>query len=569
MFSEKYHEIKEMLINGLGTTSVGREIIYKYILKKKYPNWIRLIRQDKQLWNQYLTSSQKCDNILLAESVGGFFATQSINSLLAVALTLRGFKVHVLLCDSILSACNLLTTNSFKNKDILSIRSMKKICERCYVPALKLYSRIGVSVYKYSDFITKEDLEFVDIQASKVNLDNLGSFVFNGLAIGEHALAGALRFFAKSSLAEENDSDAVLIKFLKAALLTYIVCNKLISKIAFKSIVSSHGIYIPWGIIGEVSRKKKINLVNWNYSYRKKTFIFSHNDTYHHTLMDEDVEKWENMKWTSEIEEKIFKYLKGRWYGTEDWISFQYKPEFKLDAIEKKLGVDFSKPVIGMLTNVMWDAQLHYPANAFSSMIEWTIETIKYFAQRRDLQLLIRIHPAELRGALVSRQPLFEEIKKYINTIPDNVFIIPPESTISTYVAMSRCNCVIIYGTKTGVELTSMGIPIIVAGEAWIRNKGLTIDVESQEEYTKILNTLPLTVKLDDASIERARKYAFHFFFRRMIPLEFIIDDNKPLAIKLELHSLEDLLPGRSSGLDIICDGITKKCDFIYPAEKK
>ncbi len=47
---------------------------------------------------------------------------------------------------------------------------------------------------------------------------------------------------------------------------------------------------------------------------------------------------------------------------------------------------------------------------------------------------------------------------------------------MSTYALMSLCNSAIIYGTKMGVELTSVGLPVIVAGEAWIRNKGLTHD---------------------------------------------------------------------------------------------
>ena len=54
---------------------------------------------------------------------------------------------------------------------------------------------------------------------------------------------------------------------------------------------------------------------------------------------------------------------------------------------------------------------------------------------------------------------------------------------MSTYALMSLCNSAIIYGTKMGVELTSVGLPVVVAGEAWIRNKGLTHDATTPEEY--------------------------------------------------------------------------------------
>ena len=77
-----------------------------------------------------------------------------------------------------------------------------------------------------------------------------------------------------------------------------------------------------------------------------------------------------------------------------------------------------------MLTNVMWDAQLHYRANAFPNMLEWVIQTIRYFIGRPELQLLIRVHPAEIRGNLPSRQPLVAEIQREFPRLPRNVIVI-------------------------------------------------------------------------------------------------------------------------------------------------
>ena len=166
-----------------------------------------------------------------------------------------------------------------------------------------------------------------------------------------------------------------------------------------------------------------------------------------------------------------------------------------------------AKPVIGMLTSVMWDAQLHYRANAFPNMLAWVTATIEYFARRPDLQLLIRIHPAEIRGTLRSRQPLLPEIQKHFPVLPGNVFVIPPESAASTYAAMQRCNAVLIFGTKTGVELTSVGLPVIVGGEAWIRNKGLTFDASSPARvHFRLLDRLPLDWRPDAQWLIRARK---------------------------------------------------------------
>jgi hypothetical protein len=109
---------------------------------------------------------------------------------------------------------------------------------------------------------------------------------------------------------------------------------------------------------------------------------------------------------------------------------------------------------------------------------------------------------------------------------------------------------------------------VIVAGEAWIRNKGLTIDVSTPTQYFETLDTLPWSRQAAQEHVTRARKYAYHFFFRRMVPLPFMAPTGLPVPYRLNIGSLEELLPGVHPGLDIICDGILNAQPFVYPAEQ-
>ena len=146
--------------------------------------------------------------------------------------------------------------------------------------------------------------------------------------------------------------------------------------------------------------------------------------------------------------------------------------------------------------------------------------------------------------------------------------MIPPESPAGSYAIAAAANAAIIYGTKMGVELSYMGIPTIVAGESWARNKGLTLDADSREAYFELLDRLPLAEGLDDATRKQAAKYAFHFFFRRTIPLDFLsVQRGAWPPFKLKLDSLAPLLPGADPGLDLICEGILEGAPFVYPAE--
>jgi hypothetical protein len=163
---------------------------------------------------------------------------------------------------------------------------------------------------------------------------------------------------------------------------------------------------------------------------------------------------------------------------------------------------------------------------------------------------------------------MMKEIRRHYPTLPRNVFLIGPKDPISTYATMLQCDAVIIYGTKTGVELSSQGVPVIVAGEAWLRGKGVTMDASSPEDYFRLLDELPLGRRLPEEVVRRARTYAYHFFFRRMIPLEFTRPLQGWLPYRLELARLDQCAPRRSAGLDVICDGILNGRAFIYPEEQ-
>lgn len=533
-----------------------------------YPDWPAILGPRRSEWDRARAAVGGGPRILIATSVGAFLPGTSVESLLAAALTLRGAEVHALLCDSALPACFDCDHVWYPNpKRFLEGGPARDLCDTCFAPAAAMFETLGIRVHRYRELLRPEDHAQAQI-ARTLPLADLEGYRWQGLAVGEHAWAGALRFLARATLDGEPQGEAIARRYLEAAILSACATRRLLRQQPFEGAVVNHGIYVPQGITGEVARAESVRIATWSASYRQQCFIFSHDDTYHHTLLNEPVAKWEAIDWNDQLDARLSDYLQSRWYGTQDWIWVHDRPEVDTGRIVHEIGVDCSRPCIGLLTNVMWDAQVHYPANAFPSMLDWVLRTIGYFAQRPDLQLIIRIHPAEAGAGLPSRQPVLGEIGKAFPNLPSNVFVVPAQSRVSTYAAMELCNAAIIYGTKTGVELASAGIPVIVAGEAWVRGKGITIDASSAEEYFGILDRLPLASRLDEATQRRAKKYAYHFFFRRMIPLECMEPRAGWPPYRLRLDHLDDLRPGRSAGLDVICAGILDGSDFIFPAER-
>jgi len=553
--------------------SVKRALRTIYPVHVDHACWDELLGDEYPEFRRRLAAlPTDAPRVLLVPSTGHPTFT-TLDSLLAVALTLRGARVDVLLCDEALPACHNCLLGKLQDEwitnEFLRFGPKRDICRTCYSPAAAMFRAFGANVLQYSDFVEPDEIDRAWRLARTLTPDEIAAYEIDGVAIGEHTRAGAIRFFARTSLDREPHGEAVLRRYFAAALITHLAIARVLSQHEYVSATFNHGIYIPQGIVSAVARRRGVRVAAWAVAYRKRSFIFSHHDTYHHALMDEPVANWENLPWDRDIESELLEYLKSRWTGAEDWITFAKAPETALDAISRETGIDFSKPSIGLLTNVMWDAQLHYPQNAFADMWDWLVTTIRHFEQRPELQLIIRVHPAELRGHIQSRQPIADEIRRELGALPKNIVLIPPESKVSTYAVMTQCDSVLIYGTKTGVELTSLGVPVIVAGEAWIRNKGITIDARSRDDYLRLLRTLPLGRRMDEATVQRAKKYAYHFFFRRMIPVDAVVPlEGKtwsPYAIRPA--RLRELEAGGDPGLDAICDGILRGREFIYPAE--
>jgi hypothetical protein len=540
-------------------------------LRNKYlglPRWRALKGAAASQWNE-AAGAAAGPKVLVASSIGAHMAANTLDSMLAVALTLRGARVHGLLCDHALPACLACEMSWWPDeKHFLDYGPQRTLCGACFRPAEHMWSGLGLEVQLIGKYIGDEDRAAAWRLANETPEHEIDSLEHLGVRVGMHARSGALRYLAIGNFEHEPDALPIRRRFLAAALIATMALDRLFKKEGYDVCVAHHGLYVPQGLLVDLARKHEVRLVTWNIAYRSGSFIFSHDDSYHFTLMEEPTKIWDQLPWNLYLQQALDAYMQSRAVGSMDWISYHDGTGQSLTELEERFGIDFSKPTVAAFTNVLWDAQVFYPSNAFPSMLDWLLETIRYFAKRPELQLVIRVHPAEVKNPVRSRETVVGELARLMPKLPGNVFVIPPTASANSYAIARASNAAIIYGTKMGVELAYMGVPTIVAGESWARNKGITLDADSREGYFALLDRLPLKDGLDAATKLRAARYAFHFFFRRTIPLEFLtIRKDAWPPFKLEIENLDSLREGRSPGLDIICDGILKRSSFVYPAE--
>jgi hypothetical protein len=528
-----------------------------------HKQWVKVMRNSRL---ELPTATGK--RVLFATGYGFTPAMLALESIIAKSLRLRGVQVLSLACNKTLPACE---WNKYGNHQPfpgqysprMFARTRLDTCRHCTQPLLDLYETIGIQQLFLNDFLRPDDVQRLVAVVDALPYERYDNFVYKNIRVSEHARSSTMRSLLRGTLQDDAYTRWLYRRYLISAMLLTDLTERMFDVYQPEHVVAVHGIYVTHGTICEVARKHSIPVVVHGIPYRKGTIWLSHNDTYHRTLVTEPTYQWENLSLTPEQEQKLDAYIDSRLSGGRDYVTYHPNPIEDREILRQELGLD-KRPIIGLFTNVLWDAQLFYDYNAFDNLIDWLFQTICYFGRRSDLQLVIRIHPAEVKSGQSTKQPILAEIMARFPVLPENVKVISPESNLSSYTLADMSHATLIYGTKMGLEIAFRGIPVIVVGETLCRGKGFTYDVETKEQYFNFLDHILELPRNSSEMIVRARKYAYHLFFRRMIdfPL-FSCDVVKVHDATLQFQDLNELLPGVNRNLDAICDGILNGSPFV------
>lgn len=284
----------------------------------------------------------------------------------------------------------------------------------------------------------------------------------------------------------------------------------------FDVVIIPNGSILEFGVFYRIARHLNIPCVTIEFGEQRERMWIAQNDE----VMRLDTTALWAQRGNVALDEAEWDALKSLYKarrGGQIWSNFsrswQAGESQGAKRAREELNLDPTKPLALLCTNVVGDS-LALGRQVFTSgMADWLAKTVRHFAKRDDVQLVVRVHPGELLGA---GHPSVDIVHSALPELPPHVTVVPPESSVNTYDLIELADLGLVYTTTVGMEMAMNGIPVLVSGMTHYRQKGFTLDPETMPEYVSTLDRLLRQEKgyrLPQAQVELAWQYAYRFFF--------------------------------------------------------
>ncbi len=277
-----------------------------------------------------------------------------------------------------------------------------------------------------------------------------------------------------------------------------------------------NGLILEMGIVFRVARYLNIPTMTFEFNDQREQIWLAQNSSIMRQETDYIVEARCKLPMTDAMYERLADLENAR-RGARVWGKskrlWQYISSQGAEATKKMLGLD-ERPVVMLAANVLGDS-LTLGRNIFAeSMTEWITRTVRFFASRSNVQLVIRVHPGEM--IVPKAKSMAQVVREALPSLPEHIHVIAAVDKINTYDLIEIADLGLAYTTTVGLETAMNDRPVISCGQTHYRSRGFTLDPNSWDEYfatlEKVLSDLP-AYRLNDVQVETAWNYAYRFFF--------------------------------------------------------
>ncbi|MCH7826837.1 MAG: hypothetical protein IIC75_02510 [Bacteroidetes bacterium] len=491
------------------------------------------------------------------------------NVILYNSLKLRGAEIIPLSCSGIqYNECTVWGGDFAEYGTSNYIKRRQKVCKFCQKQDEKIFRDIcGDKLIYLTEFITKDERNEIISKVSKIKNKDIFDYKYDEISFGGLVKDKTLNLYLSGTLDDLRYKYESGRNHLISALILHKVYGRVLEKIKIDRVITSGGDYYQYILLRILANRLNISTYHYNYAGRAGTWTYALNEASNNMNFKSAWKEYQKRELTQKQNEKLNSYLKFRSDGANtDVLSYVNDTKLKFSELnEIWANYDNSKPLVLLAANMVWDAAALNKEIFFSDMFDWTINTMKYFMENKQWQLIVKPHPAESHSKIrKTKQTLLGEIEKANLKITDNILILDSDTKISPYDLYQFCDLGLIYTSTVGIELAMLGKPVIVTGKTSYRNAGFTFDPKNKSEYYLFIEkTLNQSLLIDKKfNIDLSRKYFYFYHFHYLIDLG-IATYRWGDKVELNIESFEEILPGANKYLDYVCDSIIKDLPII------
>ncbi|HMS63841.1 MAG TPA: hypothetical protein PKD83_01155 [Ignavibacteria bacterium] len=525
----------------------------KILLKNKLVKRLNVKFKAKKFYDKGLKTVSDPERILFW-STGGMLIQTNLEAVIGASLKLRGHKVNFVLCDGVYKAC----AKRVDHPEV-GIKDWGKYCKSCIRQNSELLDKLGLDHSFISEHISDEKIKELRELADKITFENYKELSHKKINHSNHLESAMMRHTKGGSF---EGHEEILKEYAFAILVVAEAAENSIKKYKPAKAYMSHGIYADWGPALSVILKKNIPTTSYVCCYLNAHFYFGTITSFKKTFLNIDDSSWEHYK-IKELKEKqinrLMNFTDRRYLNnvSQDMKGLLKEYTGDKEFFCRKYDIDPKKPVWGVMTHINWDAVSDYFPMLHKNFDEWLYETIKVIRDTDEVQWLIKIHPSEINDNPLTGCQKF--IEKNFPDLPSHIKVVKMDDDISPRDFYGLLDgAVTVMGTG-GLELSMLGKPVILAGEAHYSGKGFTYDAKSREHYDQLLRDVKNIKRNSEEMLKLSLKYGYIYFILKQIPLLPTIKDD----LYIDFEKLNFLFPGKNKFMDFICDRIIDGGDFI------
>lgn len=392
----------------------------------------------------------------------------------------EGDDVHFLVCDGVIGGCR-------ENPNGDAGR-----CGRCLYRrnrSIQLLTR-GVTTHYLGDFITTDDIQSLDSAATVVDKDAAVGWKFQGESLGWGALSSAVDVFRDPEGVDERFR-LILPRLARSAASSYLGTMRFFEKVpGFDQVYVFNGRFECTLGAARACLRHGLRPSLHERGANIRRFAVFRDDILHSRKSQKSrvLGAWSAAPSRQFAESVAVEFFEDRRKGADkSWWSFTHRQQYgrlpeAWDPKKRNIVIFNSSEDEIAAVGDEWQSDLYARQ---SIGIERIVADLNVLAP--DTRVYLRLHP-NLAGVDNA------DLRRLRSIQSPNLYLIEPESSISSYELLDHATTVLTFGSTVGIEATFWGKPSVLAGPALYEALGSVYLPKTHEEVIELLTTelLPL-----------------------------------------------------------------------------